>query len=124
MTIAYGCVLAAMILPYISTVLAKVGMKNFDNNAPRECLEQLQGWHKRAHWSQLNSFEAFPAFAAAVIIAQQLHLEQGLLDKLAISFIIARVFYTLCYLLGWSTLRSLAWFTGFGIVVSLFWLAM
>src|SRR3546814_10004956 len=44
--------------------------KRFDNAAPRDYFEQSTGWRKRAHWAQLNSFEAFPAFAAAVIIAQ------------------------------------------------------
>ena len=70
---------------------------------------------------QLNSFEVTPAFAAAVIIA---HLaggaEQALLDQLAIAFIVSRVLYFICYIADWASLRSLVWFVGMGLIVSLF----
>src|SRR3546814_7254438 len=69
MTTALWCVLVAALLPFLFTGLAKAS-KRFDNAAPRDYFEQSTGWRKRAHWAQLNSFEAFPAFAAAVIIAQ------------------------------------------------------
>eukprot|EP01035_Chromulina_nebulosa_P035064 gene35064-47116_t len=44
------------------------GGKDFDNAAPRVMLAKLDGWRQRANWAQLNGFEAFPPFAAAVII--------------------------------------------------------
>ena len=69
MSIAYWCVLVAAAFPYVFTLLAKSSGR-YNNSAPREFLEKQEGYHKRAHWVQLNSFEAFPAFAAAVIIAQ------------------------------------------------------
>ncbi|MBU2321764.1 MAG: MAPEG family protein, partial [Gammaproteobacteria bacterium] len=91
------------------------------NHDPRALLDNLQGLGRRANNAQLNGFEITPAFAAAVIIA---HLAggaaQGVLDQLAIAFVISRVLYTLCYLADWAILRSLVWFVGVGLIVALF----
>src|ERR1700678_2566568 len=119
MTIAYWCVLIAAILPYVFTVLAKSGQPKYDNQRPREYLELVQGWRKRAHWTQLNAFEAFPSFAAAVIIAQQLHAHQNTINLLAISFIIARIFHGVFYVKNLACLRTVAWFIGFASMISL-----
>jgi uncharacterized MAPEG superfamily protein len=122
MTIAYWCVLAAAGLIYAATGLAKGGgrMPPRDNAAPREWLERLQGWPKRAHWAQQNSFEVFPIFAAAVIIAQAVHAPQARIDTLALSFIASRVVYLLLYLADLSWLRTTAWFAGMICVTWLF----
>lgn len=124
MTIAYWCVLAAIMLPYVATIWAKASAGNFtpkDNHDPRAFLATVQGVSKRANNAQQNGFEITPAFAAAVIIA---HLaagaEQGLLDQLAIAFVCSRALYTLCYIADWAVLRSLVWFVGVGLIVSLF----
>lgn len=124
MTLAYWCVLIAIILPYLSTATAKAVSGGFSprhNHDPRAFLGSLQGLGRRANNAQLNGFEVTPAFAAAVIIA---HLadgaEQVLLDRLAVAFIISRVLYFICYLADWAPLRSLAWFAGMGLIVALF----
>ncbi|MBX6421237.1 MAG: MAPEG family protein [Nevskia sp.] len=122
MTTAFWCVLIAALLPYLGTIAAKAGgrMPVKDNARPREWLEQLQGWPKRAHWYQLNSFEAFPAFAAAVIVATLAHVPQGRIDQLAVAFVVLRLVHFVCYLADWATLRSLVWFGGIACVVWLF----
>jgi uncharacterized MAPEG superfamily protein len=122
MTIAFWCVLATALLPYLGTVVAKAGgrMPTRANHNPREWLDQLQGWPKRAHWFQQNSFEAFPAFAAAVIIAQFAHGPQGKIDVLAMAFVGFRGLHFLFYLADVSTARSLVWFAGMGCVIWLF----
>src|SRR5699024_5121064 len=124
MTVAYWCVLVAFMLPYLYTMLAKAGSVGFaptNNHDQRAYLAPSQGMAKRAHNAQQNGFESTPAFAAAVIIA---HLvagaEQGLLDQLAIAFVVSRVLYTLCYVADWALLRSLVWFVGLGLIISLF----
>lgn len=124
MTIAYWCVLVALLLPYLATIWAKTSAGNFtaqDNHDPRAFLAGVQGVAKRAHNAQQNGFEVTPAFAAAVIIA---HLaggaEQGLLDQLAIAFVLSRVLYTLCYIADWALLRSVVWFVGMALIVSFF----
>jgi uncharacterized MAPEG superfamily protein len=124
MTLAYWCVLIALFLPYLSTITAKAVSGGFNpkyNYDPRAFLAGISGLGRRANNAQLNSFEVTPAFAAAVIIA---HLaggaEQALLDQLAMAFILSRVLYFICYLADWAALRSLVWFAGMALIVSLF----
>ncbi len=119
MTLAYWCVLIAALLPYVLITLAKSG-PGFDNKTPREYVERLTGWRKRAYWAQINSFETFPPFAAGVIIAELLHANPTTIDKLAIIFIIARILHGIFYIIDKHILRSLAWFIGFFSVIGLF----
>ncbi len=124
MTVAYWCVLIAIVLPYVSTVWAKAssgGLHPKHNHDPRAFLATVQGVAKRANNAQQNGFEITPAFAAAVIIAHLVGVAgQGLLDQLAIAFVLSRVLYTLCYIADWALLRSLVWFVGLGLIISLF----
>jgi uncharacterized MAPEG superfamily protein len=120
MTIAFWCVLVAGFLPYFGTLTAKVGGDSFDNRNPRDWLNAQSGFRKRANAAQHNSFEAFPFFAAAVIIAHVAGAPQGRIDLFAVVFILARLFYIAFYLADMATLRSLAWFVGIGSVVALF----
>lgn len=120
MTIAYWCVLIAALLPYVWVVMAKVSKPGFNNHQPRIFLDTLDGWGQRANWAQVNSFEAFPAFAAAVIIASQIAvIEQGTLNALAALFIVCRVLYGVFYITDRATLRSLVWFVGVASWVSM-----
>ncbi|MGB7903806.1 MAG: MAPEG family protein [Steroidobacteraceae bacterium] len=120
MTIAFWCVLLAGFLPYFGTLTAKIGGDSFDNRNPRDWLNAQSGFRKRANAAQHNSFEAFPFFAAAVIIAHLAGAPQGRIDLFAVVFILARLFYIAFYLADMATLRSLAWFAGIGSVVALF----
>lgn len=124
MTTAYWCVLVAILLPYVATVWAKASAEGFDpkrNHDPRAFLATVQGVAKRANNAQQNGFEIAPAFAAAVIIAHLVGVaEQVLLDQLAMVFIVSRVLYTLCYIADWALLRSLVWFVGLSLIISLF----
>jgi uncharacterized MAPEG superfamily protein len=119
MTTAYWCVLAAGLLPYVATVLAKAG-PGFNNNTPRDWLEKQTGWRKRAHWAQLNGFEAFPLFAAAVIIAHLAQAPQHRIDVLAGSFVALRATYIALYIADMAGARSVIWAAGMGCVVGLF----
>ncbi|HEY4644678.1 MAG TPA: MAPEG family protein [Steroidobacteraceae bacterium] len=120
MTIALWCVLVAGILPYVATLIAKSGREGFDNRDPRSWLAKQEGFRKRANAAQLNAFEAFPFFAAAVIIAHLLNGPQSLVNTLALVFIGARVLHLAFYLANQATLRSLAWFVGFGSIIAIF----
>ena len=119
MTTGYWCVLVAAMLPYAAVGLAKA-RPDFDNHAPRDWLARLAGWRQRAHWAHQNSFEAFPAFAAAVIIAHLVQAPQGRIDLLAMVFVAARVAYIGAYVADAAVLRSLVWSVGLLSVVGLF----
>ncbi len=120
MTIAYWCILVAAVLPIVWVGAAKSGGGRYDNARPREFLSGLSGWQARANHAQQNSYEAFPPFAAAVIVAHLGNAGQASIDMLALVFIAARIIYGLCYITDRATLRSLAWLVGFGCVVGLF----
>ena len=122
MTTAYWCVLAAILMPYVWTGLAKFpsGFGLRDNHHPREYLDQLQGMPKRAHWAQLNTFESIPGFMAAVIIAHQAAAPQDRIDAIAITYIVLRLLYGIFYMTDKAELRSLVWAASLGCVVALF----
>jgi uncharacterized MAPEG superfamily protein len=118
-TIALWCVLIAGLLPYAATAISKAGA-DYDNRDPRAWLAQQHGYRRRAGAAAMNGFEALPLFAAAVLIAQLLHARQSSANALAVGFIVARGLHLACYLAGWSTLRSVAWFAGLLCVIGLF----
>jgi uncharacterized MAPEG superfamily protein len=120
MTIAFWCVLVAGLLPYAGTLTAKIGGEGFDNRNPRDWLSAQSGFRRRANSAQLNSFEAFPLFAAAVVVAHLAGAPQGRIDTLAVTFIVARLFYIGFYLADLAQLRSLAWLVGFGTAIAIF----
>lgn len=119
MTMAYWMVLAAAILPYVAVACAK-WRPDYDNHAPRVGIDQLAPVRQRAYWAHLNAFEAFPPFAAAVIIAHLQHAPQPVVDGLAIGFVAARGAHLLLYIRDLATLRSVAWVAGMGCVIALF----
>lgn len=123
MTIAYWCILLAALLPYVFVSFAKVLAPGYNHATPREYCESLTGWRKRAYWAQLNGFEAFPAFAVAVLIAQHSFVEQPTIDTLAIIFILARVLHGICYIFDKNLLRTLVWTIGFACTIALFLVA-
>ncbi len=119
MTTAYWMILVAGLLPYWPTLVSK-WRRDYDNAAPRLGVDRLPPQQQRAYWAQLNAFEAFPLFAAAVIIAHLVHVPQGRIDALAVAFIGFRIAYTLAYIYDKSGLRSLAWAGGVFCVIGLF----
>lgn len=124
MTVAYWCVLAGALLPIMWTLVAKAGgprrMPMAANSAPREFLAGQTGHQKRADWAQANAFEAFPAFAAAVIVSHLAGGAQSSIDLLALIWVGARVAHGICYVADWASLRSTVYFVGMGCVVGLF----
>jgi uncharacterized MAPEG superfamily protein len=93
------------------------------NQHPRDFLAKLSGPASRANAAQLNSFEAFPAFAAAVLVAQYAHAPQHSIDLLAIAWVVLRLIYGALYIANLAALRSLVWFSGMACVVGLFVIA-
>ncbi len=120
MNTAFLCVLIAGLLPYMGTMAAKWGFRRYDNNNPREWLAQQTGFRARGNAAQANSFEAFPFFAAGVIIATLAQVDATRIDVYAIVFVAARVGYVVCYVADKATLRSAFWLVGLLSVVGLF----
>jgi len=124
MTVALWCILIALLLNPLCALIAKLASGRFglkDNHDPRAFLDTLSGLPRRAHAAQQNGYEAFPAFAAAVLVADIVgNAEQVTQDVLGVMYITSRLLYIICYLADWAALRSLVWFAGLAIIVSFF----
>jgi uncharacterized MAPEG superfamily protein len=119
-TVAYWCVLIAVLLPYACSYVAKFqdfrktrSDGGYDNSDPRAWLAQQAGWKARANAAQANSFEALPFFIGAVLIAHQLGAPQTRLDILAVLFVTLRIIYCVLYVAGLPTTRSAIWTLAF-----------
>ena len=112
-------VLIAALLPYAAIGYAK-WRKDYDNHAPRAGIERLTPAQQRAYWAHLNAFEAFPPFAAAVIIAHLAHVSQPVINGFAIGFVAARIAHVFLYVGDQATARSVAWAVGMFCMIALF----
>jgi uncharacterized MAPEG superfamily protein len=120
-TIADLCILAAVVLTILSIMPAKLdGRRTFDNANPRDPNFYTPGLRARSQGAHQNGFEAFPLFAAAVILAEMRAVPQSVVNALAVAFIVARVIYVLLYLSNLPTARSVVWSAGFLCVVAIF----
>ena len=120
MTTAYWCILAAALLPYLWTMVAKTSGQRYDNRDPRSWLARQDNPRVvRANAAQLNAFEAFAPFAASVLMAQFAGVDPARIALLALAFVGLRVLHGVFYLAGIAALRSLVWAGGFGCVIAL-----
>ena len=117
MSIALWCVLVSAALIFIAKLplalaMAKDSDSGYDNHHPRAQQARLTGFGARALAAHQNSFEAFPLFAAGVLMAHTTGTHGGLIDTLAVTFVISRVLYLLCYWADLHWQRSLVWGVG------------
>ena len=105
-----------VLLGYVLTILTKAPVSmamaregGYDNHNPRLQQAQLSGWGKRAVAAHQNSFEAFPPFALAVLVAHVGDADPTVLHVLATGFLVLRIAYQAAYLADLATLRSLLW---------------
>jgi uncharacterized MAPEG superfamily protein len=119
MTFAYWTILFMIVLAPLTVLFAKLHPE-FDNGASRAFLERQTGWRRRLDWAHRNHYEALPAYAAAVIVANLTGVTPALIDWLAAVFVAARVAYTFAYAFDRPSLRSMLWSVGFACIAALF----
>jgi uncharacterized MAPEG superfamily protein len=125
MAIAYLCLLVAALLPYVWTVVAKSSAPRFDNADPRAWLaKQDNPKVHRANGAQLNAFEAFAPFAAAVLMAQAAGVDPARITQLAVAIVALRVLHGLFYVGNKPKFRSLVWFAALACVLALMGMAI
>jgi uncharacterized MAPEG superfamily protein len=126
MSIAIVCVILAGFLPLIAAGIAKFGptegnpKEPYDNHQPRQWLAQQSGLRARANAAQANTFESLPFFYVAIVIALMFEAPEERVDVLAVTYLLARVAYIICYIQDWANLRSLVWTLGLVCTVALF----
>ena len=118
MATAYWCILTAALLPYLWVSIAKATGERYDNREPRRWqAAQDNPRSQRANAAQLNAFEAFAPFAAAVRMAQAAGVDPARISMLAVAFVALRVVHGAAYVAGIHLLRSAAWGGGIACVV-------
>ena len=121
MTIAELCLLGMVLLTYLVLAPAKLaGRGDFDNAYPRDPTFYTKGPRARALGAHQNGLEAFPLFAAAVLLAELRGVPQHTVDGLALAFLGARIAYAVCYLGDRPTLRSMIWALAFVCNLAIF----
>jgi uncharacterized MAPEG superfamily protein len=118
MQLAFWCVLVMGLMPVATVAIAK--WKGLDNHAPRDWAQSIDGYRRRAYAAHLNHFEAFPLFAAAVLVASTQGAPMTTVNALAAGVVLARLAYTACYVADAATLRSLVWGAGWMLTLAIF----
>lgn len=123
MNSAAMAVMVAGLLPIVCAGIAKWGARDYDNRDPRAWLARQDGRRARANAAQSNSLEAFPFFAAAVVLALQAGSDAQLVAQWAWLFVALRVVYIGCYVADRASWRSIVWLLGLAVVIRLFAMA-
>src|SRR5712691_6685719 len=125
MTVAEWCVSGAVHL-YLLTIapFKALGAGQFDNSKPRDPAFYDDPIRARALGAHLNGIEAFPFFAAAVLLAEFRAAPQNLINELAVLFLIVRIAYVLTYIGNRPRLRSILWNVGFTINIVIYFLPL
>lgn len=123
MSLAVSCLIAAAALIYITKLPVAIAMAKldggYDNHQPRAQQARLTGFGARALAAHQNAIEAFPLFAAGLLLALWAQAAEAWINGLCLTFVIARMVYCILYWADVATLRSLVWAVGTGCS---FWL--
>ena len=123
MTVAEWCIFASLMLALLSIASVKwFRFGRFDNSKPRDPAFYEDPIATRALGAHQNGIEAFPFFAAAVLLAEFRACPQNLINELAILFVIVRIAYVFTYIGNRPTLRSILWSIGFAINTAIFFM--
>ena len=113
-TILLGSIAVAAFLvyfPYIVVAITRFQV-GFDISAPRATFDTLPDYGKRATWAHQNSWEAFILYGAAALMAYVTHQDSPTVVNCAIGFIVARLFYSIFYIINIPIGRSLMFGVG------------
>ena len=123
MTVAEWCVFGTVMLYLLTIVPIKwIGFRRYDNARPRDPAFYDEPLRARALGAHQNGIEAFPFFAAAVLLAEFRAAPQNLINELAVLFLIVRIAYVLTYVGDRPRLRSILWSVGFLINIAIFFM--
>ncbi|MFB9265442.1 MAPEG family protein [Bradyrhizobium erythrophlei] len=123
MTVAEWCVFGTLMLSLLTIASVKwIGFRQFDNANPRDPGFYNDPIRARALGAHQNGIEAFPFFAAAVLLAEFRLGPLRLIDELAVLFLIVRIAYVFTYIGNRPTLRSILWSLGLVINIAIFFL--
>ncbi|MHC5729384.1 MAG: MAPEG family protein [Nostoc sp.] len=114
----YSIAAAAVLIyvPFLLVAYARMRMGYETFSTPRAMLDKLPPYAQRATWAHQNTFEAFMIFAAAALMAYITGVNSLTGIGSAIAFVVARLLYSIFYILNIPLLRSLMF--GIGSIAS------
>lgn len=110
---------ALVYLPYLAMAAGRFQV-GFDMSAPRALFDKLPPYAQRATWAHQNSWESFALYTAAALMAFEVGVPASQSLALALTYLGARVGYSLFYLLNVPPLRSLCWAISMVSILALF----
>jgi uncharacterized MAPEG superfamily protein len=121
----YSIIAASALIyaPFLVVGYARASL-GYDVSAPRAMFDRLPAYAQRATWAHQNSFETFMLFTAAALMAYVTGVESSYATYAAIAFVIARLFYSVFYILNIPIMRSLMFATGGTATLTLFILSI
>jgi uncharacterized MAPEG superfamily protein len=121
----YGIVAAAVLvyLPFLVVAYGRVKV-GYDIAAPRALFDKLPAYAQRAAWAHQNSFESFPLFAAAALMAYITQVNAPLASGAVMAYLVARLLYSTFYVLNVPILRSLMFGVGSASIATLMILSL
>ena len=110
----YSIAAAAVLiyLPFLLVAYARASIGYEALSTPRAIFDKLPTYAQRATWAHQNSFEAFMVFTAAALMAYVTGVNSPVAAFAAIAFVVARLLYSVFYILNIPILRSLMFGVG------------
>ncbi|MEG4803289.1 MAPEG family protein [Microcoleus sp. ARI1-B5] len=124
--ILLDCIAAAAALvyaPFLVVALARLQL-GYDRAAPRAMFDRLPAYAQRATWAHQNSFETFMLFSAAALMAFVTGVDSEAAGWAAIAFPLARLLFSVFYILNIPLGRSLMFAISSSCTVSLFYFSL
>ncbi len=124
--ILLGSIAGAVILAYAPFLVVAWGrlQGGYDQSAPRAMFDRLPDYAKRATWAHQNGFEALTIYGLAALMAYATGVDSDWAKIAAIAFLIARLLYSVFYILNVPIARSLMFAVGSLSVWTLFGLSI
>ena len=111
-SIAAAAVLIYLPFLVVAYARARIGYEMF--STPRAMFDKLPPYAHLVSWSHHKTFESFFVFAAAALMAYVTGVNSSTAQVAAIAFVVARLLYSIFYILKIPLLRSLMF--GIGIL--------
>lgn len=104
------CIAGAIVLVYVPFLLVAYARVNLGTEAlatPRAIVDKLPAFAQRATWAHQNGFESLMIFVPAALMAYITGVSSTLAIYAGLTYLVARLFYSVFYILNVPLLRSL-----------------
>ncbi|MEM6837617.1 MAG: MAPEG family protein [Cyanobacteria bacterium P01_C01_bin.120] len=119
------CIVGAAVLVYAPFLLVGVARLQigYDMSAPRKMVDKMPPYAQRANWAHQNAFESLTLFGPAALAAYVTGQTSTTALGAAIAYVIARLLYSVFYILDVPIMRSAMFAVGSLSIFTLFFLS-